>query len=60
MKVKEYRIIKGYTQEEFAKILGIKQASYSNKENGKRQFTIEEIKKLKKILGVAYEELFDE
>lgn len=60
MKVKEYRIIGGYTQREMADKLGISQPSYSQKENGDRGFTIEEIKKLKKILKVSYEQLFDE
>ena len=31
MKIKEYRIIKGYTQKELAEILGIKQNTYSDK-----------------------------
>ena len=44
MKIKEYRILKGYTQSEIANILNIKQSSYSNKELGRRDFTIEEIK----------------
>ena len=30
MKIKEYRILKGYTQSEIANILNIKQSSYSN------------------------------
>lgn len=34
MKIKEYRILKGYTQSEIANILNIKQSSYSNKELG--------------------------
>ena len=40
MKVKEYRLLNGYTQTEIANILNIKQNSYSNKELGKRAFTI--------------------
>ena len=44
MKIKEYRILKGYTQSEIANILNIKQSSYSNKELGKRAITVEEIK----------------
>ena len=49
MKIKEYRLLKGYTQAEIASILNIKQSSYSNKELGRRDFTIEEIKLLKDI-----------
>ena len=35
MNVKEYRIKRGYTQEQIAILLDIKQNTYSNKENGK-------------------------
>ena len=57
MKIKEYRILKGYTQSEIANILNIKQSSYSNKELGRRDFTIEEIKLLKELFEVTYEDL---
>ncbi len=60
MKVKQYRIIKGYTQSELAEMLGIKQNTYSYKERGVYDFSIDEIKKLKTILEVSYEELFGE
>lgn len=59
MKVKEYRILNGYTQTEIANILNIKQNSYSNKELGKRSFTIEEIKLLKELFEVTYEDLLN-
>lgn len=59
MKVKEYRLLNGYTQTEIANILNIKQNSYSNKELGKRAFTIEEIKLLKELFKVTYEDLLD-
>lgn len=59
MKVKEYRILNGYTQTEIANILNIKQNSYSNKELGKRAFTIEEIKLLKELFEVTYEDLLN-
>ena len=59
MNVKEYRVKMGYTQEQIAELLNIKQASYGRKENGKRAFTIAEIKKLKEILQVTYEELLN-
>lgn len=59
MKVKEYRILKGYTQAEIANILNIKQSSYSNKELGRRDFTIEEIKLLKELFEVTYEDLLN-
>nr|DAE68299.1 MAG TPA: hypothetical protein [Caudoviricetes sp.] len=59
MKVKEYRLLNGYTQTEIANILNIKQNSYSNKELGKRAFTIEEIKLLKELFKVTYEDLLN-
>lgn len=59
MKIKEYRIIKGFTQHEMANLLNISQKTYSAKETGKRKFTIEEIKEIKKILQVSYDELLD-
>lgn len=59
MKVKEYRLLNGYTQTEIANILNIKQNSYSNKESGKRAFTIEEIKLLKELFEVTYEDLLN-
>ena len=57
MRVKEYRIIKGYTQRELAEILGIKQNTYSDKERGKTNFTIDEIKIIKELFSVTYDEL---
>ena len=59
MKIKEYRILKGYTQSEIANILNIKQSSYSNKELGRRDFTIEEIKLLIELFEVTYEDLLN-
>ena len=59
MKIIEYRILKGYTQSEIANILNIKQSSYSNKELGRRDFTIEEIKLLKELFEVTYEDLLN-
>ena len=60
MKVKEYRIIKGFTQNELSELIGITQQAYSKKERGERSFTLDEVKKLKKILNISYEELFGE
>ena len=59
MNIKEYRIKRGYTQEHIAELLNIKQNTYSYKENGKRAFTIEEIRKLKRILNTTYDELLN-
>ena len=57
MKVKEYRTIKGYTQREIATVLGIKQNTYSDKERGKSKFTIDEVKFIKELFEVTYDDL---
>jgi transcriptional regulator with XRE-family HTH domain len=57
MKIKEYRTIKGYTQREIAELLGIKQNTYSDKELGKSKFTIDEVKLIKELFKVTYDEL---
>ena len=57
MKIKEYRAIKGYTQREIAELLGIKQNTYSDKERGKSKFTIDEVKLIKELFEVTYDDL---
>ena len=57
VKVKEYRVKYSYTQKEFAELFGIKQNTYSDKERNKSPFTIYEIKILKELLNVTYDEL---
>ena len=59
MNIKEYRVKSGYTQSEVANVLNIKQSSYSRKELGKRAFTTDEIKILKELFKVSYEELLN-
>ena len=56
MRIKEYRIIKGYTQRELAEVLGIKQNTYSDKERGKTNFTIDEIKIIKELFNTTYDD----
>lgn len=47
-----------YTQSDLAELLGLKQtSSYSRKENGKVAFSIEEVKKLKKIFKLSTEDV---
>ena len=57
MDIKKFRKEKGLSQEDIAKALGVSQASYSYKEAGIRKFNLDEIKILKKLLNVTYEEL---
>ena len=57
MDIRKYRKSINLNQNDMAKALGITQASYSYKEAGIRKFSIEELKMLKRILNVTYEEL---
>ena len=60
MRIKEIRLSKGYHQRDIACILGISQNTYSDKETGKTNFTVSEIKMLRKMFNVTYEELLGE
>lgn len=57
-KIKASRIEKGFTQDFVAKELGIAKPTYSLKENGRRQFTQNEMIALSKILDKSLDELF--
>ena len=59
LRVREYRKMNGYKQEELAKLLNVTQSAYSRKENGKRGFTINEITMLKNIFKVTYDDLLN-
>lgn len=54
VKRREYKL----KQKEVAEMLGIHKQSYYLKENGKREFTISEAKKLAKIFDCTLDELF--
>lgn len=56
--LKGLRISKRYNQTQMAELLGIGLTAYNQKENGIREFTIEEIKKMVEIFGVTFEEIF--
>ena len=59
MKLKEYRKNKGFTQTYIAKILGISQQAYANKEAGKRGFTTKELIIIEKIMNVKIADIYD-
>lgn len=46
------------TQKEIAKMLGINETSYIRKENGKTQFTVDEVIKLLNILECDFKDIF--
>lgn len=58
--VKETREEKGISQSEMCKILEITQPSLSNKEAGRRPFTVDELLKLEIVLNTSISELFKE
>lgn len=59
-KIKAYRTFSTWTQEEIAEKLGISQATYNKKENGKIPFSLAEAKKIADLFGKNIEELFFE
>ncbi|MGL4560869.1 MAG: helix-turn-helix domain-containing protein [Brevinema sp.] len=58
MRVKEFREKKGYTQQDIASILGIKQGSYSDKENERRPFTVKELLILEILLDASISDMY--
>lgn len=51
---------KGITQEKMAEMLGISKNNYNQKENGKLDFGLLEVKKILQILDSTYDEIFFE
>ena len=59
MILKSKRILFDLTQEEIAKEVGINIKSYNLKENGKREFTLDEAKKISNLLKLNLNEVND-
>ena len=57
-KLTKLRIEKGFTQEQMARLLKIKRATYANYETGYRSPSLETVIELKKILGVTEDKFF--
>ena len=57
--LKSKRILFDLTQEEIAKEVGINIKSYNLKENGKREFTLDEAKKISNLLKINLNEVND-
>ena len=57
--LKSKRILLNLTQEEIAKEVGINIKSYNLKENGKREFTLDEAKKISNLLELNLNEVND-
>lgn len=58
MNIKAERVRYGYNQEFVAKKLNISKTTYNLKENGKREFTENEMKILSKLFKKTLDELF--
>ncbi len=56
--LKAERARQGFSQLEISKKLGIAEATYNQKENGKREFTQKEMVLLSKLLKTSMDELF--
>lgn len=59
-KIRKYRLIKGYSQENMAAILDISQKTYSNMENNKSSISIDNLKALAKELEIDIMELLSD
>ncbi|MHB9781426.1 helix-turn-helix transcriptional regulator [Streptococcus sp. 10F2] len=62
-KLRGYRVMLGYTQEDLGKILGITKQAYSSKETGKTQFNDREKLKIRDMVrtiepNITIDELF--
>jgi len=55
--LKSLRVLNGLTQKELAEKLEMSETSYTKRENGQISFTVDEIKKLKLILQLSYEDV---
>lgn len=53
LSIKQIRVGVNMTQKEMAEYLGISTASYINKENGKRRFYFDEVKRICEIAKVS-------
>lgn len=49
----------GYTQGEYANLIGISQNSLTSRLSGERQFTVDEVDKTKAVLGIDNSEICD-
>lgn len=57
--LKQKRTAKGYSQNEFSKLVAMDQTTYSRKETGKTFITEDEWDRFAKTLGVSKEEIKD-
>ena len=58
IKLRGKRVEHGYTQAQFAELVGISLPSYRLKECGEIHFRMKEINKILELLNCTYEEIF--
>jgi putative transcriptional regulator len=56
--LKAFRVVRGLTQVDLGKVIKKAASTYSNKENGKSDFTSSEINLILKEFNAKYEDLF--
>ncbi len=56
-KIKGFRIEKGFSQEQVAKVIGVSRPTYTAIEMGKQKLDLEEAQKLAKLFGIGVDEL---
>lgn len=52
LNLKQLRVIKGLSQEEVSKYIGLKKQSYNLSEWGKRKFKVDEVEKMSSLFNV--------
>lgn len=57
-KLKDYRKRTGYSQEEFADLIGVNRGTYRNWEQGVRDFSLEKAVDFADIFGCTLDQLF--
>lgn len=59
LQLKKIRISKGISQEKLADLIGMTQSNYSRRENGKKEISTSEWKRIAKALDVNLEEIYE-
>jgi transcriptional regulator with XRE-family HTH domain len=59
-KIREFRKLKGYSQEQLADLLKIEQKTYSNWERGRTDMTLQNLSRIATALEIDVKELWDD
>ena len=58
-KLRSLRALSGLTQKQIAEKLGLSETSYTKRENGLIDFSVEEVKKMKEVFGLSDAEIVE-